>query len=147
MLNFKPAFTAENGDFEGCFGLSTAPNTWISPLYKDQGHRGNTARLRDWTKHKDLSCWYSVQHIQKVIVGAKAAPRTTPNRLTIITKPLRAGCFLTSSPNTLSQATYLAPRPLTPKRTALDLLRVMARGICGTLSPSVSRPPSLSFGV
>lgn len=47
MLNFKPAFTAENGDFEGCFGLSTAPNTWISPLYKDQGHRGNTARLRD----------------------------------------------------------------------------------------------------
>jgi hypothetical protein len=48
----------------------------------------------------------------------------------------------------------LAPRPLTPKWTSLDLSWVMARGICGTLSPSVHRPrlrfltrPPLSLGV
>ena len=47
----------------------------------------------------------------------------------------------------------LAPRSPTPKWTSLDLLRVLARGICGTLFPSVHRPhflthpPSLSLAV
>jgi hypothetical protein len=55
----------------------------------------------------------------------------------------------------LRRGPILAPRPLTPKRTSLDLSWVMTRGICGTLSPSVyrprlrfhTRPPSLSLGV
>jgi len=46
----------------------------------------------------------------------------------------------------------LAPRPLTPKWTSPDPLRVMARSICESLSPSVyrprflTRPPPLSQG-
>src|SRR3954447_16068160 len=44
-------------------------------------------------------------------------------------------------------------RPLTSKWTSIDLLRVLARGIYGTLFPSVHRPhflthpPSLSLAV
>src|ERR1700761_3781989 len=43
-------------------------------------------------------------------------------------------------PQTSHKGPTLAPRPLATKWTSLDLLWVMARGICGTLSPSVHHP-------
>jgi hypothetical protein len=60
-----------------------------------------------------------------------------------------------SSPHPLTRDLFWAPRPLIWKWTSLDLSWVMARGICGTLSPSahrprlrfLTRPPSLSLGV
>jgi hypothetical protein len=68
-------------------------------------------------------------------------------------EPPCAGWFLTFSPPLpppplldrdlfwpLDKGPILVPRPLNPKWSSLDLLYVMARGICGTLSLSIHRP-------
>jgi len=58
-----------------------------------------------------------------------------------------------SFPPSSQKGPILAPRPLSPKCVSLNLLWVMVRGICGTLSPSIhrlrflTRAPSLSLGV
>jgi hypothetical protein len=68
-------------------------------------------------------------------------------------EPLRCTLTFSPLPSPPRKRPILAPRPLTLKWTSLDLLRVMVRGICGTLFPPVHRPhflthpPSLRLAV
>jgi hypothetical protein len=61
-------------------------------------------------------------------------------------KPSTRRLFLDSPPSlpTFYKGPILAPRPLSPKWTSLDFLRVMPGNTYGTLSPALHRPRFLT---